>query len=103
MYKVAVLGDKDSVCGFACLGLETVAVYDETQAKNEFRRLVSEGYAVIYITEYFAKILENEISKISDSVTPAVILIPGVSGNTGEGLMNINKSVERAVGSSILD
>ena len=103
MYKVAVLGDKDSVCGFACLGLETIVIYDEVQAKNEFRRLVSENYAVIYITEYFAKILETEILKVSDSVTPAVILIPGISGNTGDGLTNINKSVERAVGSSILD
>lgn len=103
MYKVAVLGDKDSVCGFACLGLETSFVCDEAEAKSEFRRLVNENYAVIYITEYYANILENEISKTRDNVTPAVILIPGVSGNTGDGLKNISKSVERAVGSSLLD
>lgn len=103
MYKIAVLGDRDSVCGFACLGIETSVVYDEAEAKSEFKRLVSGNYAVIYITEHFAKVLENEISKISDSVTPSVILIPGTSGNTGEGMANINKSVERAVGSLILD
>ena len=35
-------------------------------------------------------------------VLPAVILIPGVSGNTGEGVAGVKRSVEQAVGSDIL-
>ena len=35
-------------------------------------------------------------------MTPAIILIPGVKGNTGEGLRGVHKSVEQAVGSDIL-
>ena len=103
MYKMAVLGDKESICGFACLGIETAVVYSEPEAKKQFSRLVSENYAVIYITECFAEVLEDEISALESSVTPAVILIPGVKGNTGKGMENIGKAVERAVGSLILD
>ena len=34
--------------------------------------------------------------------SPAVILIPGISGNTGDGLKAVKKSVEQAVGSDII-
>ena len=33
---------------------------------------------------------------------PAIIQIPGISGNTGAGIENVKKSVETAVGSDIL-
>jgi V/A-type H+-transporting ATPase subunit F len=33
---------------------------------------------------------------------PAIIPIPGVSANTGMGMRNVKKSVERAVGSDII-
>lgn len=103
MRKIAVIGDKDSVCGFACLGIEAIAVYDETQLKKEFSRLLEDEYAIIYITEFFAEYLKEELDKLSDAATPAVILIPGASGNTGEAMKSISKNVERAVGSLILD
>ncbi len=103
MYKIAVLGDRESICGFACLGAETAVVYDETTAKREFDRLLNENYGVIYITEQYGEILKEEISLTDNAVTPAVILIPGVRGNTGKGMENIGKAVERAVGSLILD
>ncbi|MBE6776138.1 MAG: V-type ATP synthase subunit F [Ruminococcaceae bacterium] len=103
MYKLAVLGDKESICGFACLGAETVSVYDTASAKKEFKRLVNENYGVIYVTEFYGEVLREEISLLENAVTPAVILIPGVKGNTGKGMENIGKAVERAVGSLILD
>ncbi len=103
MYKIAVLGDRESICGFACLGVETAVVYSEDDAKEQFGRLINEGYGIIYITEYYAEMLKGEISALENEVTPAVILIPGVKGNTGKGMENIGKAVERAVGSLILD
>ncbi len=103
MYKIAVLGDRDSICGFACLGVETAVVYSENEIKGQFSRLVNENYGIIYITEYCADVLKDEISALESSVTPAVILIPGVKGNTGKGMENISRTVEKAVGSLILD
>ncbi len=102
MYRVAVMGDKDSISGFAALGLETFPVADTAGAAELFRRIAKQDYAVLFITEALAAGLGDEIEKVRDRVTPAVILIPGVSGNTGMGMRNVGRTVEKAVGSDII-
>lgn len=103
MHKIAVMGDRDSVSGFACLGLDTFIVNDKTTGERKLKELSSNNYAIIYVTEALAFELSAEIDKYKDVITPAIILIPGVSGNTGEGMSSLLKSVERAVGSQLLD
>ena len=91
MYKIAVLGERESVMGFAALGL---AVFRLTRQ--------SDAYAIIYVTETYAEALHAQIEKYASSVTPAVILIPGAGGCKGLGMNALNAAVERAVGSNIL-
>lgn len=103
MYKVAVLGDRDSIYGFAALGLDVFYADDASEGARIFKELTSsEQYSIIYITELLASSLTNEIEKYSYKPTPAIILIPGVKGNTGEGIRAVKKSVEKAVGSDII-
>lgn len=102
MYRIAVLGDYDSIYGFAATGLETFPVSDAISGEKQLRRLAEDGYAVIYVTEGLACQIEKEISKYREKIRPAIILIPGVSGNTSEGINQVKKSVEQAVGSDIL-
>ncbi|SCP97294.1 V-type ATP synthase subunit F [Anaerobium acetethylicum] len=102
MYKIAVLGDRDSIYGFAALGLETFPVSTPEAGAKMLKRLASGEYAVIYITEALQAKLEKEIDAYRSSETPAIIPIPGVAGNTGMGIMNVRKSVEQAVGSDII-
>lgn len=102
MYNIAVLGDRDSVLGFAALGLDIFPVQDAVQAQQQFRRLAGGSYAVIYVTEAAAQWLQEDIDKVRTQITPAVILIPGTQGNTGEGMRSVHRSVEQAVGSDIL-
>lgn len=102
MYKIAVMGDRDSIYGFAALGLNPFPVSDPTQAVRILRDLSQDNYAVIYITEALAESIEGEINKYRSMELPAIILIPGVSGNTGRGMMAVKKSVEQAVGSDII-
>lgn len=102
MYKIAVIGAYDSIYGFATLGLDTFPVSDAQEGETVLRRLASGDYAVIYITEALAAELAHEISKYREQVLPAIIQIPGVSGNTGAGVENVKKSVEQAVGSDII-
>ena len=90
MYKIAVLGDYDSIFGFAALGLDTL------------HQLAQGGYGIIYITEKLAAELTHEIEKYQEQVTPAIIQIPGIAGNTGAGVAGVKKSVEQAVGSDII-
>ena len=54
MYKIAVLGDYDSIYGFAALGLDTFPVSDPEEAEEIFNRLTADQYAVIYVTEALA-------------------------------------------------
>ena len=102
MYKIAVLGDRDSIYGFAALGLDVVPVTDPAEAGKKLRELAEGNYAVIYITESLAAGLEEVIDRYRTAGLPAVIPIPGVSGNTGMGLKMVKKSVEQAVGSDII-
>ncbi len=66
------------------------------------KKLASGEYAVIYITEALQAEIEPEIEKYKTEKLPAIIAIPGVSGNTGKGIMNVKKLVEQAVGSDII-
>ena len=102
MYKIAVLGDRDSIYGFAALGLETFPVSDTKTAQETLRRLAENDYAVIYITEALQADIEQEVARYKECQVPAIIPIPGVSGNTGAGIANVKKLVEQAVGSDII-
>ena len=102
MYRVAVLGDRDSIYGFAAIGLDTFPVEDATEAAKKLKKLADGRYAVIYITESLQAQLETEIDNYVSLQLPAIIPIPGVSDNTGMGMRNVKKSVERAVGSDII-
>jgi V/A-type H+-transporting ATPase subunit F len=102
MYKIAVLGDKDSVLGFKALGLDVFPVESVEQAKSTLHRLAREDYAVVYLTEQLARFMGDELERYKDELTPAIILIPGKEGSLGIGMANVKKSVERAVGADIL-
>lgn len=102
MYNIAVMGDRDSIYGFGALGLSTYPVSDEQSAKKTFKTLVGGNTAIIYITEAIAALLEEEIEKVRENLLPAVILIPGLSGNTGQGIEAVKKSALQAIGSDIL-
>ncbi len=103
MYKIAAMGDRDSIYGLSALGLDIFPVDQADEAAKLLRRLGANNYAVIYITEAIAAQIPDEIDRYRDDRVPAVILIPGVSGNTGAGLANVNRSVEKAVGTNILN
>lgn len=102
MNRVAVIGDRESIYGFSALGLEFFYVNDSDDAEATFKKLTQSDFAVIYITEHLAEILDEEIRKFSYKPTPAIIQIPGAFGNTGKGMQNVKKSVEKAVGSDIV-
>ncbi|SHJ41058.1 V-type ATP synthase subunit F [Hespellia stercorisuis] len=102
MYKIAVMGDYDSIYGFATLGLSIVPVSTPEEAKEKLHQLAGGQYGIIYITEAVAAELTREIEKYQEQITPSIILIPGVSGNTGAGVQGVKATVEQAVGSDIL-
>ncbi len=101
MNKIAVMGDRDSVAVFSALGFDVFELYDGKSASKKLKEL-SQSYGIIYITEKLASLCEKDIELLKENITPAVILIPGTSGNTGKGMESLNKAVEKAVGKNIL-
>lgn len=102
MYKIAVLGDKDSVMGFSALGADVVFPADAEGARAALGRLAAEEYAVVFITERLAADISDAIAQYDDRLTPAIIPIPDNSGTLGIGMANVKSRVERAVGSDII-
>lgn len=102
MYKIGVIGDRDSVLGFKALGLDVFPCHQGEEAKKTLNQLAKDQYAIIYITEDLAAELTKDIDKYKDSRLPAIIPIPNKSGASGTGMDSVRKSVERAVGADIL-
>lgn len=101
-YRIAAVGDWESVMGFRALGLDTYPVAGAAEAREKIRELAKENCAVIYLTEQLARDLEDVIARYKDELRPAIILIPGREGSLGIGKNNIQRAIERAVGADIL-
>lgn len=102
MLKIAVMGDKQSIFGFAALGFDVRPCEDGAEAAKTLKELAEGDTGVVYITEALAAQIPEEIRALRDVPTPAVILIPGLSGNTGAGKRGVEESVEKAVGSKLV-
>ena len=103
-YRIAVIGDRESVMGFRALGLDVFPAEEDT-ARAVFRQVLAEEdppYAILYITEELTIPLKSEIAALKDELIPAVIPIPSRNGTLNLGMTALNSAVERAVGSSIL-
>lgn len=102
MYKIGVIGDKQSVLGFKAVGLDVFDCSTSEEAKNIMRKIAKEDYAIIYVTESMCSDIMDEINEYNTVRLPAIVPIPGMDGNLGIGVSRIKKAVEKAVGADIL-
>lgn len=102
MYKIGVIGDRDSVLGFLAVGFSVRIASDGDEAARSLRELAGDEYAAVFITEELAEMITEEIARYKDKTLPAIVMIPSKNGSKGLGMTNIKKSVERAVGADIL-
>ena len=102
MYKIGVIGDKQSIQGFKAVGLDVFDCTSKEDARHTLHKIVKEDYAIIYITEDFYDLIKVEIYEYDEMRLPAIIPIPGMKGSLGIGQYNIKRAVERAVGADIL-
>ena len=102
MYKTGIIGDRESVVGFRAVGIDAIPARTGEEAVKAVRYMAESGYGIIYITEELSAEIEEEIDRYKDEMLPAVIALPGRKGPTGDGMRNVSKAVERAVGADIL-
>ncbi|RJX29260.1 MAG: V-type ATP synthase subunit F [Dethiobacter sp.] len=102
MYKVAVVGDKDSISGFKALGVSTYPVTGGEEIPHILNKIVREKFAVICITENIAQQVMPQIAELNKKQLPAIVLIPNNQGALGLGMQQIKKNAEKAIGTDIL-
>ena len=93
MYRIGVIGDRDSVLGFQALGLEVCPANSAEDARQALHRMAKEGFAILYLTEQLAAQLGPELARYQSELTPAIILIPGKEGSLGIGMANVKTAV----------
>ena len=103
MYKIAIIGKRESVLSFMALGFSVHEASDPGTAGTILHDLVkSDRYGIIFVTEDLAEPLVQDIAHYKDLPLPAIVSLPGASGSTGYGLAALRDAVERAVGVDIL-
>lgn len=103
-YRMAAVGEADSIIGFLALGVEIHPVTSTGEAASILEKLVNaeEKYGIILITETVAEQIIDRITALSGRAFPTVVLIPSNRGGKGYALERIRRIVERAVGADIL-
>lgn len=101
MYKIAVVGDKESIFGFSAIGMDIYPAYEEDEIKSLIPRLIEENYAIIYITENVSIKAKKYLEKLQKNKIPAIITIPSNTGNLNYGENRIKEMVQKAVGIEI--
>lgn len=101
--SIAFIGDSESVKGFGAVGIETIICRSPADAPAALKAAAEKDrYAIIYMTEELFESAGKEAEKLSEKTCPAVIPLPGASGQKGTGIRRLSSFVEQAVGSDIL-
>ncbi len=103
MYKIGIIGERESVLGFIALGLSVHEASTAEKATQILHGLVkSEAYAVILVTERLYLEMEGALARYKDLPLPAITVIPGKGDTSGYGMAALQSAVKRAVGADIL-
>lgn len=113
-YKLAVVGQGESIAIYAMLGVEPRPVTDAASAQAAIEALMTEtqpgtdmpAFAVVFVEEPYHKLLPKELlEKLTKRALPAVLPVPTPQSETGKksyGVKRLSTIVERAIGSDIL-
>lgn len=110
-YRIAIIGPEDVVSGFRALGVDAHPAESSTALLETLARIKraqtdeADGvrYAVVIVTESLvATVPPDDWERASRGVLPAVVVLPDLTGSSGEGIRKLRRLAERAIGSDIL-
>lgn len=102
MYKIGVIGKRESVSCFMPSGFDVCTVNSVSEAAEALEEMAESGYMIIFITDDLAPSLAEQTKRYGKSGDVAVVTIPSILGNTGHGMSVLAYACERAVGTNIL-
>ena len=102
MYKIALMGDRDTIIGFKLLGVSLFPITKKDEALEILDKLVKEEYATIFVTEDIASQICEEIERLQKISFASLTIIPSKSEKKYLGLKILRKNIEKAIGTDIL-
>jgi V/A-type H+-transporting ATPase subunit F len=102
MYKIALMGDRDTIIGFKLLGVSIFPVNKKEESVETLNKLVKEEYAVIFITEEIGCQIIEEIEILQETSFTSITIIPSKSEKKYLGLNILRNNIEKAIGTDIL-
>jgi len=102
MYKIALMGDRDTIIGFKLLGVSIFPVNKKEESVEILNKLVKEEYAVIFVTEEIGCQIIEEIEILQKTSFTSITIIPSKSEKKYLGLKILRKNIEKAIGTDIL-
>lgn len=108
MYKIAAIGDRDSIISFKVLGIDVFSIENiendelvSQKIKATIDKLATSNYAVIFLTEEYAEKSKEVLERYKNEILPMITLIPNNKGSLNIGISKIDENIEKAIGTNI--
>jgi len=102
MYKIALIGNRDTIIGFKLLGVSLFPTSKKDEAVEILDKLVKEECAVIFVTEDIASQIYEEIERLQKTSFASITTIPNKLEKKYLGLKILRRNIEKAIGTDIL-
>lgn len=113
-YRIAIVGQKEAIQGFALLGVDIVSAQSSAEAAEQLLRLKKEmrtdesgrernAYAIVFVAEdLMSGLTAEDERRLGKGALPAIVPLPSHRGSSGYAIERLNRIVEQAIGSNIL-
>ena len=102
MYKIALMGNRETIIGFKLLGVFIFPINKKEESVEILNKLVKEKYAVIFVTEEIGCQIIEEIEILQKTSFTSITIIPSKSEKKYLGLKILRNNIEKAIGTDIL-
>jgi V/A-type H+-transporting ATPase subunit F len=99
--EIAIIGMGTGVLAFKAAGVDAYTATDSGAAR-EILRKVARDHKVIFLTDTFARDLDDLLKRMLQDPYPVVVPIPGDAGSNGYAVEKMKEQMERALGVDVL-
>lgn len=102
MHRIAFLGDEQLLSFYRPADFTLFSPKDEREVRSLLQRLQQENYIIVFVTEAVYRMAEKTIQNLNRDFLPAVSILPGYGENGRLGIERMNRLIENAVGTKLV-
>lgn len=102
--KIAIIGDKDLVEGFAAAGFQVFSPEDKKEAiAASVDEVVKNNFSLCFILERYALKIKEKIRELDEKIYPAIVIVPDYREDFGLAAESLKEIVVRAIGTESIE